>query len=110
MAPYAFSHSEAVSRPDDVWEEGQSGAPPSHFIHEKMLSTSCSRASSRDASKKFLSYLDVVYLDIGGNDNPLATLNASSLLLSPNCPFTAGNGMFDHQENMKKQHRSTLRA
>jgi hypothetical protein len=89
---------------DDSWEEGQAGAPPSHFTPEKLLPSSCSRASSRTAKRIFASYVEAVYGDAGGSQALPSLLNAS-LLLGPNCPFGAGNGIFDDQEALKKQHR-----
>ena len=89
---------------DDSWEEGQAGAPPSLFTPEKQLPSSCSRASSRTAKRIFASYVEAVYGDAGGKQALPALLNAS-VLLGPNCPFGAGNGIFDDQEALKKQHR-----
>jgi hypothetical protein len=91
----------AAPPPDDAWEEGQAGAPPSQFIPDKILSTSCSRSSSRAARKIFDAFLDGVLRDTGG------ALNASALL-GASCPFAAGNGLFDAQEALKKQHRLRL--
>lgn len=87
---------------DDAWEDGQHGAPPSQHAFERLLPVSCSRSSSRTAKKIFSSYLDVVYGDTAGQK--LALANAS-LLLGATCPFGAGNGLFDDQEALKKQHR-----
>jgi hypothetical protein len=89
---------------DDSWEEGQAGAPPSLFTPEKQLPSSCSRASSRTAKRIFAAYVEAVYGDAGGKQALPALLNAS-VLLGPNCPFGAGNGIFDDQEALKKQHR-----
>ena len=92
----------AAAAPEEAWEEGQAGAPPSLLAAEKPMPASCSRASSRAAKKIFASYLDVVYGDMGGQMRALAN---ASLLLSAACPFGGGNSMFDEQEALKKQHR-----
>jgi hypothetical protein len=92
----------AAAAPEEAWEEGQSGAPPSPLAAERPMPASCSRASSRAAKKIFASYLDVVYGDMGGQMRALAN---ASLLLSAACPFGGGNSMFDEQEGLKKQHR-----
>ena len=88
--------------PVDAWEDGQAGSPPSQFIPEALLSASCSRSSSREAKKLFTSYLDAVYREAPAH---ISSLGNSSIILGPDCPFAAGNGLFDEQEALKKQHR-----
>lgn len=91
-----------VASPGDAWEDGQAGSPPSHFIPDALLSASCSRSSSREAKKLFTSYLDAVFREAPAH---ISSLGNSSVILGPDCPFAAGNGLFDEQEALKKQHR-----